>query len=433
MAETQGFSVAAQVPPSTGVLDLLRLCVQVVREVLGRPWDFSLETALRRWARRTSARLASENLVLNLGVRKLLLVGSRELSRAILAEAPAISGLSAGSLKRSAVGFLATRALTISDDEDWRRRRAFNEGVLEPDRSHELAPTFIRCTLEAFASPVSSVTELRAAMGRTMLAVVFGGKAPAQLVADIEKLFGLVQSPLKRALTAPCAHRLRARFYRTLRARWSEESALAEPSLLLMAYRKGAALDGTELIEQIPHWMFTFTGSATELLVRTLALISSAPVIRARVLAELRAAGPLDGACDFAATPLLEACCIEAAHLYPPVTRTFHRAARDMNLAGVRIPPDMEIVHLFPLFTSSEPGRFDPDRWMQGAVPGSSFDPFLGGARRCPGRTLILLVCEAALASLLVRQQLVLESSRLGSPLPQAFPRRGLRFRREPC
>lgn len=411
-AEAQGSAAVGQVPPSTRAIDLVRLCATIVAEKLRQPRAFSPDTALRKWARQTAIRVASENLILNLGVKKLLLVGSRELSRAILAEAPAAARLSAGYLKRSAVGFLATRALTISDDEDWRRRRAFNEAVLEPARTHEFARQFNRCTLEAFATPVSSVEELRAAMGRTMLGVVFGGKAPAELVDEIEKLFALVHNPLKRVLTARCARRLRERFYRTLRARWDEEDAAGAPSLLHMAYRRAAALDGAELIEQIPHWMFTFTGSATDLLVRTLALVSSSPAIRARVLAEVQAAGPLDGGCDFARMPLVEACCVEAAHLYPPVTRTFHHAAQEMTLAGVRIPADTQIMHLFPLFTDSdEPHAFNPDRWMRAEAPGSSFDPFLGGARRCPGKTLILLVCKAALASLLVRQQISVDSS----------------------
>ena len=425
------FAAGARPPPSTGFLDLVRLGAAIAGELLKRPGQFSPEAAVRNWARQTATRLASENLILNLGVKKLLLVGSPELSRALLAEVPATARLSAGSLKRSAMGFLAPRALTISDDDDWCRRRTFNEGVLEPGRTHELAADFVRYTMEAFSRPVSSIADLRGAMGRTMLEVVFGGQAPAQLVDEIERLFGLVQNPIKRALTAPCAARLRERFYHTVRARWAEQRTSGAPSLLRMAYRAAGSLDSTELVEQIPHWMFTFTGSATDLLVRTLALISSQPDIRARVLAEVRAAASRDDTGAFEATPLLEACCIDAAHLYPPVTRTFHHTGGDMVLAGVRIPANMEIMHLFPLFTGGVVRVFDPDRWLRSGTPVASFDPFLGGVRRCPGRTLILLVCNAALASLLSRQQLVLDCPGLRPTLPEEFPSRGFQLRRE--
>jgi cytochrome P450 len=58
-----------------------------------------------------------------------------------------------------------------------------------------------------------------------------------------------------------------------------------------------------------------------------------------------------------------------------------------------------------------------------------SFDPFLGGPRRCPGRNLILLICQVALASLLVQQRLVVDAPGMAPrSLPAVFPRRGLRF-----
>ena len=432
---TSASPAAPRPPPSTGVVDLMRLCGAVLVEGARHPLDFNLDAAFRAWARRTSARLESENLVVNFGVKKVLLVGSRELSLYILSQFPSRYGFSTGSLKRSAMAFLAARALTISDDEDWRRRRAFNEAVLEPERPHELAQEFVRATLKAFASPVASVAELRAAMGRTMLAIVFGGSAPPRLVDEIQKLFQLVQNPVKRVLTAPWAYLHRASFYDALRALWMARDAGANPTLLRIASRAAAELDGTELIEQIPHWMFTFTGSATDLLTRALALISSAPAVRVRVLAEMQAAGPLDDGCNFAALPFLEGCLLEAAHLYPPVTRTFHCALAGATVGNVRIAPGMEIMHLFPPFTTDDVGEdadsrsFNPDRWMRAESPVCSFDPFLGGVRRCPGKSVILLVCKVALASLLVQHQLVVDAPGLRArSLPAVFPRRGLRF-----
>lgn len=432
---TSAPATAPRPPPSTGVVDLMRLCAALAVEGARHPLDFSPSAAFRAWARGTSARLASENIIVNFGVKKLLLVGSRELSRHILSQLPSRDGFSTGSLKRSAMGFLAARALTISDDDDWRRRRAFNEAVLEPGRPHELAQDFVRATLRAFASPVASVAELRAAMSRTMLAVIFAGSAPPRLADDIQKLFQVVQNPVKRVLTAPWAYLRRASFYDGLRALWKAQDAAGNPSLLRMARQAAAQLDSTELVEQIPHWMFTFTGSAADLLTRALALISSAPAVRTRVLAELQAAGPLDDGGNFAALPFLEACLLEAAHLYPPVTRTFHCAWAGATMGNVRIPPGMEIMHLFPLFTTGDVGEdinsrcFNPDRWMRSEPPVSSFDPFLGGARRCPGKSLILLVCKVALASLLVQHRLVVDAPGMSArSLPSVFPRRGLHF-----
>jgi cytochrome P450 len=436
VAPLTGASPAApQPPPSSGVLDLMRLGSDVLVECARHPLEFSLEAVFRVWAKRTAARLQSENLVVNLGVKKLLLVGSPELSRYILSQFPSRGGFSTGSLKRSAMTFLAVRALTISDDDDWRRRRAFNEAVLEPDRPHEFERDFVRATLKAFAPPVASAAELRAAMGRTMAAIVFGSQAPPRLVDDIEKLFELVQNPVKRVLTAPWAYLRRGRFYDALRMVWMAPDLGVDPSLLLIARHEAAQLDSTELLEQIPHWMFTFTGSATDLLTRALALISSDPAVRVRVLAEIQAEGPLDDGCNVAALPFLEGCLMEAAHLYPPVTRTFRCALAGVTVGNVRIPPGMEIMQLFPPLLAdnfevdTRSRSFNPDRWMRAERPVCSFDPFLGGVRRCPGQSLILLVLKVALASLLVQQRLVIDAPGMGTgSLPAVFPRRGLRF-----
>jgi cytochrome P450 len=421
-------------PPRTGLVDLARLGLALAGNALRHPCTFNAEAVFRQWARRAAARRSTDNIVVNFLVKKLLLVGSAELSRQILAQPPSQENFSTGSLKRSAMAFLAAHALTISDDEDWSRRRAFNEAVLEPNRRHEFAPQFVRCTLQAFAPPITGLADLRAAMGRAMLGVVFGGAASAQLVPQIEALFDLVQNPVKRLLTAPFAAFKRARFYDSLRALWQTQNESRKPSLLQMAGRSAAGLDDTELLEQVPHWMFTFTGSATDLVLRTLTLITSTPSVQRRVMAELAGAGPLDGeAFESAPLPFLEACLVETGHLYPPVTRTFHRAASGATLNGLQLVPGTEIMHLFPLFTADLAGadapRFDPDRWLAATPPVCAFDPFLGGARRCPGRRLILVVSKTALASLLLQHRLAVKAPDIGaSSLPAQFPRRGLSF-----
>src|SRR5262249_32246215 len=147
MAPTANASVrATSVPPSASIFDLLRLLLDIARDAIRARSGFSLDATLRQWARRTAGRLESQNLIINLGLKRFLLVGSVELSRRILAQYPMRTGFSTGSVKKSAMAFLAPRALTISDDEDWLRRRAFNECVLQPGRPHEFRDDFARYT-----------------------------------------------------------------------------------------------------------------------------------------------------------------------------------------------------------------------------------------------------------------------------------------------
>jgi hypothetical protein len=428
-------SGAARVPPTTTLRDLLRLLGGLTVGFARRPRDFSARVTFRDWARGAMTRYDSDNLVLNLGISKLLLVGGRDLSRRILEPPPATAGYSTGKLKRKGMAVLAPHALTVSDDEQWVRLRPFNEAVLQAGRRHDLRSAFLPQIHRAFATPPATIEDVRGAMRRAMLGIVVGVGAPSELPDYVQALFGLAQNPVKRLLLAPWAARRRARLYRTFARLWRERAASGEPSLLGLATKLAADLPEQQLLEQIPHWMFTFTGSGTDLLVRTVALVTSHPAVLESARREIAAAGVLERAEAIDRLRFLEACLMEAAWLYPPVTRTFHCAKAGAIAGAVRIPAGIEILHSFPLLGDravSSPHRpsFTPERWTSAAgSPADEFDPFLSGARHCPGRELILFVCTSALAILLGPQRTIVDPPLAPADLPLEFPRRGIRFR----
>lgn len=426
---------ATRTPPRTGVLDLLRLAGAMAGDAVRHRRDFRPRATFRAWAARAAARHRSEDLILNFGVKRVLLVGGRALSAEILAAPPSDDGLAAGAMKRDAMAFLAPHALTIAHGDDWARLRALNERVLDTGRPHAHADEFLARVRDAFREPVAGPDDIRAAMGRAMLAIVFGpGVAPASLADDVTRVFGYVQSPLKRRLLAPLARRRRARFYADLRRAYAAAEASGATSLVTLARRQDARVGETELVEQVPHWMFTFPGSGTDLLTRTLALVGAHREAWGIARAELARAGvPVTDAATVGALEYLHACVREAAALYPPVTRTFHRAPRGATVAGVAIPAGMDVLHSFPPIGDGVGAtlrrRFRPERWLAPGAAPPSFDPFLGGARACPGRDLITFVCVAALATLLGEQRLTLRGTPLRpDALPEEFPRRGIHF-----
>ena len=76
---------------------------------------------------------------------------------------------------------------------------------------------------------------------------------------------------------------------------------------------------------------------------------------------------------------------------------------------------------------------FQPERWLGSGSRAEAVYPnlFLSGARRCPGRDLILFVCKAAAAQLLQDAGLVVRSAELASdPVPFSFPVKRLWFER---
>lgn len=398
----------------------------------------NLPEAAMGWLRGMTGRYRSPNLVINLLIRRVLFVSGPELSAHILAGAPSSDGFVEGTMKRKAMAFLAPNALTISHDAQWRALRAYNEQVLSTARPHVYQQSFLAIVRKAFARPVVDVEDIRQRMGRVMLGVVFGeGNAPEHLIGDIQELFSEVS--LRTALVGSRKGPKRDRFHEDLRALWKQTGAGA--SLIGLAQEAAKSVedryrDDRLLVEQIPHWMFTFTGSGSDLLARSLAIILSRPDVLDRIRQESSSAGSLDEAATVHALRYLEACMLEAGRLYPPAPQTGHRAARADRFGGVEIPAGTELLQVFA-FNNRDQSRdplanhFRPERWLDLMGPVHRMYPnlFLSGARACPGRELILFIDKAALATLLHDAAMPSTKSILSSdPLPFSFPAACLRF-----
>jgi cytochrome P450 len=374
---------------------------------------------------------------LNFLVKKVLLVSGRNLSAHIMNAEPSERGYVAGSMKRKAMSFLAPQALTISHGEQWKRLRGFNEKVLCTGQPHVYQQEFLDAVNMAFAAPATGSDDLRDAMGKSMLAIVFGaGVAPLRLAYDIQVLFGVVQSPMKRLVASFLQKRRRREFYGLLRKMWNETRSKDGPSLLHLGHRYAGDIDVEEIIQQIPHWMFTFTGSGTDLLSRTLALITSRQEIHAKVLEEIAEQQDLHSPAAIERLHYVEACLLESGRLFSPVPQTFHCAPDGDIFDGVEIPPNMEIVHYLPLYnrdltSDATADDFRPERWL-GLEPNASrtqSNIFLSGARMCPGKDVILFICKSAIAILLNRHKLQANTISLSTdPLPLAFPDEIVRF-----
>lgn len=376
------------------------------------------------WIRQQRPHEAASGLRISLLGRRVLLVTGQALSAHVLEPAPDAAAYMEGRLKRSSMAFLAPHALTISHGESWRRRRRFNERVLCSGRPHDLRGAVLEAVREAFATPIESPEEIRERMSRVMLRTVLGEGAAPVLAEDIDVLMGVVGSPVRRWSLGWRYRGRRKRFYRDLRARRS----VAPPSSLLGYAGATDELDSVETIEQVPHWMFPFTGSASDLLLRTLALAGSRPAVVERIAVECASAGSLDDPDAIDRLAYVEACILEAGRLYPPVTVTFHTPPSGDTFAGSRIAAGTEVVHYLPFLhrggtDGAAADRFDPDR------PAVASNLFLSGARECPGRELILFVLKAATATLLVQHRLRASAAALATdPVPLSFPERDVRL-----
>ena len=383
--------------------------------------DFDAGAAVCAWARGLLKRDRTAGLDISLLGKRVHLVGDRTESEEVLMRAPD-AGARAGKPKVAGMSFLAPNAVTIADGGTWRTLRTYNESVLGTGGSHVYAQTFLDHVRTAFMSRPKDVDAVRAAMGRAMLHIVLGDTATGapETADDVSTLFDIVQRPMRRKTLGFRYKGKRTHLYTVLDRAW-EAAHPDERSLIALAKRHApAGIDREVLLQQIPHWMFTFTRSGTDLLVRTLVIATSRPAVRREVMEETEKAGALDRAESIAQLEYLNACVLETGRLFPPVTKTFHAGG-----SGT-------VAHYFPLLQRDDRlghtvHGFRPLRWLTTELdaPASASNLFLRGPRACPGMHLILFVCRAALARLIAEHGITARVERLASdPLPVSFPKR---------
>ena len=428
--------------PSIRFADLVRLIVRFAAGVARNGRSFDAGLVLREWYQQPVRRTGSENLFLSLGFKRFLVVTGRALSQHISAQAPREHGYAAGPTKVRAMSFLAPKALTIAHDERWRSLRAFNESVLGTVNSESDMQFTLTAVRKAFGGSVSDIADIRGCMRETMHMVVFGsGSTQARLLDDVDQLNRYVLNPGRRMLFGWRQAGRRRRFYSALRTRWAAGPAADGPSLVdrarvLASNGDYSEEDREDLVQQIPHWMFTFTGSGTDLLARTLGVLGSRDDAYARVRAEMVEHDLANDASAVMTMEYLQACLLEVCRLFPPVTRTFLAAGREDLFDGGHVPAGTEILHCFTehhrdTAADATANDFRPERWLEPAGKADDAYPslFLGGARTCPGRDLILMVCKAAICALMDHGRIRTRCAALSQdPMPRSFPACGLRY-----
>jgi cytochrome P450 len=132
----------------------------------------------------------------------------------------------------------------------------------------------------------------------------------------------------------------------------------------------------------------------------------------------------------------------EAMRLYPPVWSMSRKAIGDDKVEGYHVAAGSLVIvspytlHRRPDFWP-DPERFDPNRFSPEAVEGRlphSFIPFSVGSRTCIGRPFAIVETKLALAMLLMRFRITLESDDPVEPEPLVTlrPRQGLVVRLAP-
>ncbi|MFB9909003.1 cytochrome P450 [Allokutzneria oryzae] len=394
-------------PVNASTTETVRIAAEVVLPTLAsgvikrRPAVLAVAERLRLGRsgvglmRRLRSRHDARPLRLRVPGRSIDLVLSHEHVGEVLAATPVPFSPSTFE-KRAALSHFQPHGVLISDVDERRPRRRFNEEVLEPQRSlHELAAPLARAVADE-AALLARESELSwhtftIAWWQLVRRLVLGeGARYDDTVTDL-------LARLRLDANWAYAHRRRDRLHARFHNRLTTHLDRAEPGSLAAVV---AATDqaGIDPADQVAHWLFAFD-AAGMVTFRALGLLANHPDQQRRAREEIADLDPAEPH----QLPYLRACVLESVRLWPttPVLLRESTTATAWGPAGTT-------VLIFTPFFHRDPGvlpyadRFEPDIWLDGrAEANPALVPFSGGPAVCPGRNIVLFCASTLLAALL--------------------------------
>ncbi|WP_441291823.1 cytochrome P450 [Sorangium sp. KYC3313] len=275
--------------------------------------------------------------------------------------------------------------------------------------------------------------------------VVFGVRGEARVGRTREAVLGLIESLSPSFMIIPALRRdfagfgpyarhkraaraLDALLFEEIRARRAEGDASQDILGLMMSARHddGAGMSDVEIADQLRALLFAGHETTAMSLGWAMYWLHREPAVLARLLDELDALGPAPEADALASLPYLEAVCLEALRLHPPVVDVARVVKRPFQLKDYTIPAG-EAIAASPLLLHGRedlypsPERFRPSRFLDRKFTPFEFIAFGGGARRCLGAAFAMYEMKVVLGTILRRYRLRLESQ-----APIQHVRRGL-------
>jgi len=311
-------------------------------------------------------------------------------------------------LKCWALSRFAPDSLVISSGVAWRARRGFNECALDLERPLRHAGAFTSFASAEAARLIDPPrttlrwSDFQSLARRISHQVILGaGNIDDDLGDQLARMLPWSNFFLRNAWAF---HAL----YKRIGCQLAHARPRASTACLI---DKDMWLDGCtahstiRVPSQIAFWFFVLKDALELHTARTLALVAAHPDVQTKLRQEIQGRGSLtpqaiDG------LRYLECCIVEQLRLWTPVPLLLRRALKPFSLAeGLTVGEGEQIV--FPAgFHHRDPHAFGEfaDRFAPDAVTGPDYPAtyvFSAHRQRCAGRTLILYLLKATLASLL--------------------------------
>jgi cytochrome P450 len=394
-----------------------------------RFWTFVFDAAdsdahVVKFCQQLRSKYRSDLIYIRMIGGKSLLVFSESGIRRVLNYSPSIYG--DADLKAKGMSHFQPNALTISQGEEWKERRRFNEAVLNSDRGlHEYADAFLEVIKREVGFSLGQIgrffgwEDFDRLFKRVMLQVIFGtaARTDSELPDRLHKM--MLES--NRIFLLGKSKEFDA-FYGKIR------SYLASPESgsLTALCPHAPQTDGTRVENQIPHWMFAMMETLATNTLRALALILAHPSAEERVRLKINKNQSFS-AVDIHSFSYLEGCLQEAMRLWPTTAMLARKTLIEDELCGTLIPAKTQVI-ILNTFNHRDAetlyfaDSFKPELWLERKAD-YHFNHLSNGTQVCTGKNLALFIGTAVLAELLRQGRYKLCRPALNSarPLPHSF------------
>jgi cytochrome P450 len=291
-----------------------------------------------------------------------------------------------------------------------------------------------------FGVEVKEDTERVAAALNTLMRHTSGGR--------------MILPPIMRHLPVPALLRVKRAVReldeivnRIIRQRRASGQDTGDLLSMLMAARDedGSGMTDRQLRDEVLTFLLAGHETTAVSLSWTWYLLSQHPQVEQKLHQELSQvlSGRTPQLEDLPRLPYTDKVVKESMRLYPPAWSLARTVAKEIELAGHRLPVGSNVVmspwilHRDPRFFD-QPEEFNPDRWTADAVqrlPKFAYFPFGGGPRLCIGASFAMMEANLLLAAVAQRFQLRLVPGHPVAALPSITlrPRYGMRMSLSRC
>lgn len=301
-----------------------------------------------------------------------------------------------GILKKNFFDSFMPTNVGISTNPEWKDRRTYTDGVLEPNKVHTFHHAFDAYIQEALAVTVPKSFDEFGEFSRRLTSKILFGTFEYNPV--IYKVFKQADSILSARFNT---HPVDPTDLKNFREYMKERLESPEPNTLMsLANRHHGRIPMDVVIDQIPHWVFPIAGLFSVHLPRLMLLLANHPKELDTVVAEVKAQTFVDSDTQ------CRKCILEMFRLNNAVNSTFRGLTQPFQFnSDPRVfPPGSQFVFFNnPVLRDKFefPNQFVPSRWTQSLELSHQALMFNFGNQVCPGKELVITLLTLGLANYL--------------------------------